>query len=211
MKRPRFITVEGVEGAGKSTCLNLVEQCLTRRGIEFAVTREPGGTPLGEDLRGLLLGHRHDGMTDSTELLLMFAARAEHLGSLIEPALGDGKWVVCDRFTDATYAYQGYGRGIAKARIAALEDWVQGDRRPDLTLLLDLPVEVGLDRAGKRSAPDRFECETLAFFERVRQGYLELAAVEPARFRVIDAAHDLAQVSAQIGAAVDAYLDLCDT
>ena len=204
---PRFITVEGIEGAGKTSCLDLLEQRIRQRGHEVLVTREPGGTPLGEDLRQLLLGHRHDGMADDTELLLMFAARAEHLRAKIEPALAAGSWVLCDRFTDATYAYQGYGRGIDLQRIAALETWVLGERRPDLTLLLDLPVEVGLERAGRRSTPDRFERQALTFFDRVRQGYLSLAAAAPGRFRVVDAAQSLDQVSRQVTATIDAFLD----
>ena len=207
---PRFITVEGIEGAGKTSCLDLLEQLIRQRGHEVLVTREPGGTPLGEDLRRLLLGHRHDGMADDTELLLMFAARAEHLHAKIEPALVAGSWVLCDRFTDATYAYQGYGRGIDLQRIAALETWVQGERRPDLTLLLDLPVEVGLQRAGRRSTPDRFERQALTFFDRVRQGYLSLAASAPGRFRVIDAGQSLDQVSRQVTATIDAFLDSAD-
>ena len=207
---PRFITVEGIEGAGKTSCLDLLEQRIRQRGHEVLVTREPGGTPLGEDLRRLLLGHRHDGMADDTELLLMFAARAEHLHAKIEPALVAGSWVLCDRFTDATYAYQGYGRGIDVQRIAALETWVQGERRPDLTLLLDLPVEVGLQRAGRRSTPDRFERQALTFFDRVRQGYLSLAASAPGRFRVIDAGQSLDQVSRQVTATIDAFLDSAD-
>lgn len=207
---PRFITVEGIEGAGKTSCLDLLEQRIRRRGHEVLVTREPGGTPLGEDLRQLLLGHRHDGMADDTELLLMFAARAEHLRAKIEPALAAGSWVLCDRFTDATYAYQGYGRGIDLQRIAALETWVQGERRPDLTLLLDLPVEVGLERAGRRSTPDRFERQALTFFDRVRQGYLSLAASAPGRFRVIDAGQSLDEVSRQVTATIDAFLDSAD-
>ena len=207
---PRFITVEGIEGAGKTSCLDLLEQLIRQRGHEVLVTREPGGTPLGEDLRRLLLGHRHDGMADDTELLLMFAARAEHLHAKIEPALAAGSWVLCDRFTDATYAYQGYGRGIDLQRIAALETWVQGERRPDLTLLLDLPVEVGLQRAGRRSTPDRFERQALTFFDRVRQGYLSLAASAPGRFRVIDAGQSLDQVSRQVTATIDAFLDSAD-
>ena len=207
MTMPRFITVEGIEGAGKTSCLDLLEQRIRQRGHEVLVTREPGGTPLGEDLRRLLLGHRHDGMADDTELLLMFAARAEHLHAKIEPALAAGSWVLCDRFTDATYAYQGYGRGIDLQRIAALETWVLGERRPDLTLLLDLPVEVGLERAGRRSTPDRFERQALTFFDRVRQGYLSLAAAAPGRFRVVDAAQSLDQVSRQVTATIDAFLD----
>ncbi|HPE81187.1 MAG TPA: dTMP kinase [Gammaproteobacteria bacterium] len=210
MTMPRFITVEGIEGAGKTSCLDLLEQLIRQRGHEVLVTREPGGTPLGEDLRRLLLGHRHDGMADDTELLLMFAARAEHLHAKIEPALVAGSWVLCDRFTDATYAYQGYGRGIDVQRIAALETWVQGERRPDLTLLLDLPVEVGLQRAGRRSTPDRFERQALTFFDRVRQGYLSLAASAPGRFRVIDAGQSLDEVSRQVTATIDAFLDSAD-
>lgn len=204
---PCFITVEGIEGAGKTSCMGRIEEVIRSRGLPLLVTREPGGTPLGEDLRALLLGHRHAGMAQDTELLLMFAARAEHLAAQIEPALGSGSWVLCDRFTDATYAYQGYGRGIDLARIAALEDWVQGARRPNLTLLLDLPVELGLQRAGKRSTPDRFEREALAFFERVREGYLDLAAAMPERYRVIDASQPLANVLQQVSAQIDSFLD----
>ena len=206
MTRARFITVEGIEGAGKSTCLNLIRDCIRQHGWPLEVTREPGGTELGEDLRELLLGHRHEGMADSTELLLMFAARAEHLHAKIIPALSSGSWVLCDRFTDATYAYQGYGRGIELERIAVLEQWVQRGRRPDLTLLMDLPVETGLERAGRRSEPDRFERQTLAFFERVRNGYLSLARAEPERFRVIDASQSLPEVSEQVSAVIDAFL-----
>ncbi len=207
MSRARFITVEGIEGAGKSSCMDLLDRAVRARGHELLTTREPGGTPLGEALREVLLGHRHDGMDDDTELLLMFAARAEHLRAKIEPALARGLWVLCDRFTDATYAYQGHGRGIDLARIARLEDWVQGDRRPDLTLLLDLPVEQGLARAGRRSAPDRFERQTLDFFARVRDGYRTLAARHPARFRLIDASRPLDEVSRQITSVMTRYLD----
>ena len=206
MTQARFITVEGIEGAGKSTCLNLIQECIRQHGWPLEVTREPGGTQLGEALRELLLGHRHEGMADNTELLLMFAARAEHLHAKIIPALSSGSWVLCDRFTDATYAYQGYGRGIELERIAVLEQWVQGERRPDLTLLMDLPVEMGLERAGRRSEPDRFERQTLAFFERVRNGYLNLAQAEPQRFRVIDASQSLHEVSEQVSAVIHAFL-----
>lgn len=207
MNRPCFITVEGIEGAGKTTCLNLIEQRIRQRDHALLVTREPGGTALGEDLRALLLGHRHEGMADDTELLLMFAARAEHLHERILPALASGSSVLCDRFTDATYAYQGYGRGIDLDRIATLEQWVQGELRPDLTLLMDLPVETGLDRAGKRSTPDRIESQALEFFERVRKGYLELAAAAPNRYRIVDAAQSLQQASDQVISFVDAFLD----
>jgi len=202
----RFITLEGIEGAGKSTALALVREAVEAAGHPVVVTREPGGTALGEDLRALLLGHKHTGMADDTELLLMFAARAEHLHQVIAPALLAGKWVICDRFTDATYAYQGGGRGLSRERIAQLETWVQGERRPDLTLLLDLPVLQGLERAGRRSAPDRFESEQAAFFERVRQAYLEIAAAEPQRVRTIDASQNLPEVSTAVQAAMEAFL-----
>ncbi|MES9980162.1 MAG: dTMP kinase, partial [Candidatus Thiodiazotropha sp. 6PLUC5] len=185
--RGRFITVEGGEGAGKSSNLSFIRGLLEAAGKQVLFTREPGGTELGEEVRDLLLGHRHTGMADDTELLLMFAARAEHLQRKIIPALEQGQWVLCDRFTDASYAYQGAGRGLAKDRIKTLEQFVQGDLRPDLTLLLDLPVEIGLDRAGKRSEPDRFEKQEQTFFEQVRSGYLDIAASEPGRVKVIDA------------------------
>lgn len=206
MSPARFITIEGVEGAGKSTCLGRIEALIREAGLSPLTTREPGGTPLGEALRELLLGHRHDGMGDATELLLMFAARAEHLRAVIEPALAAGRWVICDRFTDATYAYQGYGRGIGLGRIEQLEDWVQGPRRPDLTILMDLPVALGLERAGKRSEPDRFEREAMDFFERVRDGYLRLAEAHPARFRIVDASLSLSEVADQIDAVIEPYL-----
>ena len=196
--KPLFITVEGVEGAGKSSNIAFTEELLRRHGCEVVLTREPGGTPLGEELRALLLGHRHDGMQDLTELLLMFAARAEHLHGKILPALEDGKWVICDRFTDATYAYQGGGRQLDTAAIATLENLVQGKRRPDLTLLLDLPVETGLARAAQRSAPDRFEKQKIDFFKRVRDAYLAIAQREPQRVRVIDASLELDRVQMQI-------------
>jgi dTMP kinase len=203
----RFITIEGIEGAGKSTCMRTVAAAIEARGHALLQTREPGGTALGEALRDLLLGHRHHGMADDTELLLMFAARAEHLQQRIQPALRAGQWVLCDRFTDATYAYQGAGRGLSLERIAALENWVQGTLRPDLTIVLDLPVVQGLERAGKRSAPDRFESEAAAFFERVRQGYLDIARQQPQRVRVIDASRELRQVTEDILRAVEAFVD----
>ncbi len=183
----KFITVEGVEGAGKSTQAVFLHDYLEAVGQRVVLTREPGGTGLGEQLRALLLDHREDGMAADSELLLMFAARAEHLARVIRPALENGDWVVCDRFTDATYAYQGGGRAIPWVRIAVLEDWVQGPLRPELTLLLDLPVREGLARAGRRGLNDRFESEDLAFFQRVRSAYLDLAKRHPQRYRVIDA------------------------
>lgn len=185
MNRGRFITLEGVEGAGKSTHVETIRAVLTAAGHETIVTREPGGTAIGERIRAILL----DGagaMDAETELLLMFAARAEHLAAKIRPALARGAWVVCDRFTDSTYAYQGGGRGFSLDRIALLEDHVQGDFRPDLTILFDVDVATGLARAGRRGPADRFEREDIAFFERVRQIFLDRAAREPGRFRIID-------------------------
>ena len=206
----RFITVEGGEGAGKSSNLAFVQALLEAAGKPVLFTREPGGTPLGESIRELLLGHQHTGMADETELLLMFAARAEHLHRKILPALAQGTWVLCDRFTDASYAYQGAGRGIPREKIALLENFVQGGLRPDLTLLLDLPVETGLARAGNRSAPDRFEQEARDFFDKVRQGYLRIAAEEPKRVRIIDASPALEQVQAQIAEVIHDFLGRVD-
>ena len=203
----RFITLEGGEGVGKSSNLEFIRRQLETAGKTVIVTREPGGTPLGEQVRGILLDHRHDGMSADAELLLMFAARAEHLAQVIRPALAAGKWVLCDRFTDATYAYQGGGRGIAMERIAALETWVQGDLRPDLTLLLDAPVAVGMGRAGRRAAnADRFEREQTAFFEQVRHTYLELARRCAERYRVIDASQVLSAVQEQLRRELDMFL-----
>lgn len=196
--RGRFISLEGIEGAGKSTAMALVTGLLNEAGIDHIQTREPGGTPLGEELRQLLLEHKGEGMCESAELLLMYAARAEHLAKIIRPALATGQWVLCDRFADASRAYQGAGRGMDLDRIGQLEAMVLQGLKPDLTLLLDLPVEMGLERAGKRSAPDRFERESLAFFERVRQGYLAIATAEPERVKLIDASLGLAEVEAQI-------------
>ena len=194
----KFITVEGSEGVGKSSNLAFIETYLTNAGINVLRTREPGGTPLGEAVRELLLDARQSAMCDDTELLLMFAARAQHLAEVIRPAMAAGQWVLCDRFTDATYAYQGGGRGVSMERIGILEDWVQGELRPDHTLLLDMPVAAGLERAGARSEPDRFEQEQQAFFERVRETYLARAKAEPNRFHIIDASPSLDKVQAQI-------------
>ncbi len=203
----RFITLEGGEGVGKSSNLAFARQYLEAAGKTVVVTREPGGTPLGEQVRGLLLDPRFDGMSADAELLLMFAARAEHLAQVIRPALAEGKWVLCDRFTDATYAYQGGGRGLSVERIAVLEDWAQGSLRPDMTLLLDAPVEVGMARAGRRGGgADRFEQEHAAFFDRVRRTYLNMAERFPERYRIIDAAQDLPAVQAQLGRQLDTLL-----
>lgn len=204
--RGRFITVEGGEGVGKTTNLNYVRDALERASVRVRVTREPGGTPLAERIRELLLDPAHAGMAPDCELLLVFAARAEHLARVIVPALEAGEWVLCDRFTDATYAYQGGGRGLSIRRIAELEAMVQGDLRPDLTLLLDVPVEIGLARAGARGALDRFEREEAAFFERVRQTYRDRAAAAPEHYRIIDAGRPLAEVQSQIDRALSEIL-----
>ncbi len=202
----KFITIEGSEGVGKSSNIAFIENYLLDVGKDVLLTREPGGTELGEAIRGLLLDAKNTAMCSDTELLLMFAARAQHLDEVIRPALAAGKWVICDRFTDATYAYQGGGRGIPESRIAILEQWVQDGLQPDLTLLLDMPVAAGLERAGRRSAPDRFEQEKLAFFERVREAYLARAKKYDTRFRVVDAEPALATVEAQIRDILDALL-----
>lgn len=193
-----FITVEGIEGVGKTTNIDFIHKLLLAAGRDVVLTREPGGTPLGEAIRGLLLDPEYTGMDSTCELQLMFAARAEHLAKVVWPALETGRWVLCDRFTDATYAYQGGGRGISSDTIARLESLVQGDFRPDLTLLLDVPVEVGLARAGKRGALDRFEQEQVEFFERVRQCYLGMAKEYAGRYQVIDAELPLEKVQSQI-------------
>lgn len=193
-----FITIEGSEGAGKTTQLAFMRDFLERAAYPVTLTREPGGTVLGEKLRALLLAQHDDGIALTTETLLMFAARAEHLAQVIRPALAAGRWVLCDRFTDATYAYQGGGRGLSGAQIALLENWVQDDLRPDLTLLLDVPVEIGLARAGRRGAADRFEQETVDFFERVRATYLDRAQQQPERYRIVDAARPVGVVRADV-------------
>ena len=205
--RGRFITVEGSEGVGKSSNLAFIEDFLRKAGINIVRTREPGGTSLGESVRELLLDARQTAMCDDMELLLMFAARAQHLAEVIRPALEAGQWVLCDRFTDATYAYQGGGRGVPMERIQVLEDWVQGEQRPDHTLLLDMPVADGLQRAGARSEPDRFEQEQHAFFERVRETYLARAKAEPGRIHVIDASPALDVVQTHIANVLQQILD----
>jgi dTMP kinase len=191
----KFITLEGVDGAGKSTHLGFVADWLRQQGREVIVTREPGGTPLGETLRELLL---HREMDADTELLLMFAARQAHLAALILPALARGAWVLSDRFTDASYAYQCGGRGIAAERIAALEAWVQRGFAPDLTLLFDVPAEVAEARRSAARAADRFEREADSFFNRVRNAYLDRARAEPARIRVLDARQSIEALQAEI-------------
>ena len=204
-----FITLEGAEGAGKSTNRDYLAMCLRAAGIEVLLTREPGGTPLAERIRELLLAPSDEPMAADTELLLVFAARAQHLAQVIRPALARGCVVLCDRFTDATYAYQGGGRGLSQQRIAELERFVQGDLRPDLTLLFDLPVEQGLARAAARGRLDRFEQEQRSFFEAVRQTYLQRAALAPQRYRLLDASQSLQQVQAAIDALVPMLVERC--
>ncbi len=203
----RFITVEGTEGVGKSSNITFIQETLQKAGIDVVATREPGGTQLGEEVREMLLDHRHSGMSVDAELLLMFAARAQHIEQVIQPALKQGQWVLCDRFTDATYAYQGGGRGIPNERIATLERWVQDTLRPDMTVLLDLPVEIGLARAAERGVADRFEKEQQTFFEQVRQAYLVQAQKTPERYRIIDASRTLDEVQQQIAAVLQLILE----
>lgn len=204
--RGRFVTFEGIEGAGKSTQLGRLRHHLQAQGVNVLVTREPGGTPLGERLRALLLDPQVGTMAAETELLLIFAARAEHLRTVIEPALERGLWVLSDRFTDASFAYQGAGRGLGARRVAALENWLQGDFRPDLVFLFDVPARVGLDRALTRGKRDRIESEDMAFFERARHAYLERARSDAGRYRVIDAAQDLDSVGLAMECAWDDWV-----
>lgn len=198
MKKGLFITLEGGEGVGKSTNLNFIQQLLEDTGITVVSTREPGGTLFAEKIRQLLLENSEEPVSEQAELLMMFAARAQHIAQVIQPALDRGKWVVCDRFTDATYAYQGGGRAMDVKMIEWLEAKVQGTLRPQLTLLLDAPINVGMDRAQKRGALDRFETEKLAFFERVRSAYLLRAKQNPNIIKIIDAAQPLDQVQDSI-------------
>ena len=196
--RGRFINMEGGEGAGKSTMMDRVADWLENAGHRVIRTREPGGTDLAEKLREILLDRNNISLSGRAELLLMFAARAQHLEELIRPALVRGDWVLCDRFTDATWAYQGGGRGLPRDEIGSLETLVHGDLQPDLTLLLDLPVELGMKRAARRSQADRFEQESTLFFERVRNAYLERAEAAPERFAIINAASNMEEVWSQI-------------
>ncbi len=206
MQEALFITLEGVEGAGKSSLMDYISELFTRVGLAVIQTREPGGTKTGEQIREILLDSNNIGLENNTELLLMFAARMQHLEEVIKPALASGQIVICDRFTDASYAYQGGGRGIEESRIQILEDWVQDGLKPDLTLLFDLDVEIGLRRAGKRSQADRFEQEDILFFERIRSCYLERANKEPTRFRIIDSGESLENVKQQIQKVLQEHL-----
>ncbi|MBF8777261.1 dTMP kinase [Pseudomonas fulva] len=204
-----FITLEGPEGAGKSTNREYLAARLREQGLDVVLTREPGGTPLAEKIRELLLSPSDEVMHADTELLLVFAARAQHLAQVIRPALADGAVVLCDRFTDATYAYQGGGRGLPVERIATLEQFVQDDLRPDLTLVFDLPVEVGLARAAARGRLDRFEQEGQAFFEAVRRAYLDRAAAAPQRYTLLDASQSLANVQQALDRLLPGIVERC--
>jgi dTMP kinase len=206
MKTGKFITFEGIEGVGKTTNIEHLVDILTAAGIEVITTREPGGTPMAEELRDLVSTKRDEPLPEIAELLIVFAARALHVNNVIRPALAAGKWVVCDRFTDSSRAYQGAGRGLPMAHIDQLAEWVHKGLEPDLTVLLDAPVQTGLARAGGRSAPDRFESEKSEFFGRVRSCYLELARTHPERFFAVDATQSLDAVKAEISAIAAKFL-----
>jgi len=203
----RFISIEGGEGAGKTTALAFIENYLRQAGIPLLVTREPGGTQLGEQLREILLTPSDSAICSEAELLMMFAARAQHLQQVIYPALAQGQWVLCDRFTDASYAYQGAGRQMGAERVALLEQWLQGEFRPDVVFLLDIDPQLGMQRVRQRGDSDRFERENMAFFQRVRQAYLQRAQQFAPRYRIIDAAQDLPQVQQQLSVNLDELLN----
>lgn len=205
--RGKFITVEGTEGVGKSTNIAFLKAKIESRGHSVVTSREPGGTPMAERIRNMLLEHGDEPLPDDAELLLFFAARALHINNTILPALNAGQWVVCDRFTDASRAYQGYGRGLPLEWIDSLADRVQGDLRPDFTILLDAPAALGLARAEQRGAADRLESEQVSFYQRVRDGYLAIARSDPERFAVVDAGQRLTLVQTQIEQAIGAILD----
>lgn len=207
MPRGKFITVEGIEGVGKSTNIEVLVQLIEAHGHTVLTSREPGGTPMAERIRQMLIEHGDEPMPDIAELLLMFSSRALLVNNVIRPALAAGHWVVCDRFADASRAYQGGGRGIPLQDINRLADWVLGELQPDLTILLDAPVATGMQRAGQRGAPDRIEVEQADFFTRVRGCYLELAKGEPERFTVIDATRNVAAVRAAVEAAAGVLFD----
>lgn len=206
MQKGRFITVEGIEGVGKSTNIDVMRTAIEARGLKVLTSREPGGTPMAEQIRGLLLDHGDEPVSDIAELLLMFAARSLHVRNVIVPALEAGTWVICDRFSDTSRAYQGAARGFPLADIDRIADWVHADVQPDLTVLLDAPVELGMQRAGKRGKPDRIETEQVEFFERARACFLDLAKAEPERFAVVDASDDLAAVQARVGSIITQLL-----
>jgi len=204
--RGKFITVEGIEGVGKSTNIDFLSSIVEAKGFSVLRTREPGGTPMAERIREMLLAHDDEPLPDIAELLLFFAARALHVNNTIQPALAAGTWVVCDRFTDASRAYQGHGRGLGLEQINLMADWVHKDLQPDLTLLLDAPPEIAMDRAEKRGEADRLDSEEVGFYRRVRDGYLGLAAAEPERIAVLDASQELEQVQAAIATEINRLL-----
>ena len=202
IRKGRFITVEGIEGVGKSSNVDYLSALIESKGVDVLTTREPGGTPMAERIRTMLLEHGEEPLPDTAELLLFFASRSLHICNRIRPALEAGQWVICDRFTDASRAYQGAGRGLDRQRIEVLADWVHDDLEPDLTLLLDAPASVGLGRVKRRGAADRMDSERHSFYKRVREAYLELAEAEPERFAVIDASGELPAVQAKIASVV---------
>jgi len=208
MESGKFITVEGIEGVGKSTNIDVLEQRIEAAGHKVLTTREPGGTPFAEDIREILMNRGDEPVPEIAELLLMFAARSFNVNNVILPALEAGTWVICDRFTDSSRAYQGGGRGIPMETIDRVADWVHGDTWPDLTILLDAPVEIGMERAGQRSAPDRFEQERHEFFQRVRECYLQIAANEPSRIVVVDTTRSIDEVRADITIIADQLLGI---
>ncbi len=208
-KRGLFITIEGIEGAGKSTAISFIQSYFESKNIELVVTREPGGTQIAEAIRFVLLDYYEESMAEDTELLLMFASRAQHITQVIKPSIASGQFVLSDRFTDASFAYQGGGRGIPEKRIAILESWVQGELRPDITLLLDVSAKIGLSRIQKRQdAPDRIEQEELDFFERVRQSYLDRSLRYADQYRTIDAGESLEEVQGSIKKVLDDVIPL---
>lgn len=194
----KFITIEGTEGVGKSTNIAFIKSWFEGKNISLLHTREPGGTPFAEEIRELLLSQREEAVDAKSELLLMYAARAQHVSQKIKPALEQGQWVLCDRFSDASFAYQGAGRALGLNKLSELDQWVLEGFKPDLTILLDLPVEVGLSRAQERGPIDRFEEEKVEFFEQVRNGYLQIAQQEPERVKIVDARGSLEEVQQQI-------------
>ena len=202
----KFITLEGGEGCGKSTNIKFIEQLLLAEGFSVVLTREPGGTSLAENIRQLLLDKEQEKISEQTELLMMFAARAQHIKHVIQPALEQGSWVLCDRFTDSSYAYQGYGRNMDRSAIQWLESFAQNKLRPDLTLLLDAPVDLGMARAKKRGQLDRFESEKMEFFNKVRTGFLEIAKQQPERVKVVDAAQELSAVQESIAQLIQKFI-----
>jgi dTMP kinase len=203
----KFISLEGIEGVGKTTHLNFIAMHLHEHNIPVLATREPGGTPLADEIRHFLLAEHTETICPDSELLLLFAARAQHIARVIQPALNDHKWVVCDRFTDASYAYQGAGRGLGSQKIALLENLVQGNLRPDLTILFDAPLNVAFERMKQRGKIDRFESESILFFERVRNAYLALATEHPTRIKIISTDCSIEETQAEIIKILDSALE----